>query len=130
MAKLGARVYALDSVKERLDDLVSEVPDICAVHQDLENWGETLKTVEEIGDLDGSVNCAGTVFPSQKIVDVTKENSEKCLDVNLKAAINIMHVVGKKMTATGVKGSTVNISSQVAYLRTPVSCPTAFPRLH
>ena len=114
LVKLGAKVYALDCNRENLDDLVKELPDVCPVYQDLENWEETKNTVEQLGNLDGLVNCAGILFPSQKAVDVPREQLSKCLNVNMLAAVNLMQVVGKKMAASGKGGSIVNMSSQVS----------------
>ena len=111
LAKQGATVYALDCVKENLDDLVKEIPDIIPVHQDLEDWDETSKAVDKLGNMDGLVNCAAVLFKPARAVDVPRENLKKCQDVNLNAPINLMQVIGKKMVAAGRGGSIVNISS-------------------
>ena len=110
LASRGAKVFALDCVKENLDDLVQTMPDIVSVHQDLSKWDETAEIVEKLGDLDGLVNCAGILVP-QMAVDVTKELIDKHYAINLNAPINLMQVVGKKMIASGNGGSIVNISS-------------------
>ena len=106
----GAKVYALDYAKEALDELVEKMSDIVAVHQDLTNWEETAEKVDQLGVIDGLVNCAGILIP-QMVVDVTKENLYKHYDINLSAPINLMQVVGKKMIAARQGGSIVNISS-------------------
>ena len=62
LAKVGAKVFALDKSQEKLDDLVREVPDAIPVCQDLGNWDETKKVVQELGELDGLVNGAVVVF--------------------------------------------------------------------
>ena len=111
LASAGAKVYALDYDKEPLDDLVKEIPAVTALHQDLRNWDGTRAAVSGLPeDIDGLVNCAaiGTIGPA---VDIPKEKIDLLFDVNLKAAINIMQVVGKKMIAHGRGGSIVNISS-------------------
>ena len=110
LAAAGAKVYALDSDKGNLDDLVKEIPTITAIHQDLEDWEKTCEVVSNIDNLDGLVNCAAQIRKGAAI-DETKENIDIVLDVNLKAAINLMQVVGKKMIAAGKGGSIVNISS-------------------
>ena len=110
LAGKGAKVFALDCVKQTLDDLVVKVPDIVCVHQDLSNWDETAETVERLGDFDGLVNCAG-IFGCQFALDVSKESLNKHYDINLNAPINLMQVVGKKLIASGNGGSIVNISS-------------------
>ena len=110
LAAKGAKVFAIDCVKESLDGLVGKMPDIVPVHQDLRNWDETAEKVDKLGDIDGLVNCAGILIP-QMAVEVTKELLDKHYDVNLNAPINLMQVVGKKMIAAGQGGSIVNISS-------------------
>ena len=106
----GAKVFALDCVKETLDDLVGKMPYIVSVLQDLSNWDETAETVEKLGDFDGLVNCAG-IFALEMAVNVSKESLNKFYDINLNAPINLMQVVGKKLIASGKGGSIVNISS-------------------
>ena len=110
LAGKGARVFALDCVQEKLDDLVENMPDIVPVLQDLRNWDETAEKVEKLGDFDGLVNCAG-IFAWHKAVEVSKESLDKSNDILLNAPINLMQVVGKKMIASGNGGSIVNISS-------------------
>ena len=110
LAGEGARVFALDRVQEKLDDLVENMPDIVSVLQDLRKWDETAEKVEKLGDFDGLVSCAG-VFGWHKAVEVSKESLDKFNDILLNAPINLMLVVGKKMIASGNGGSIVNISS-------------------
>ena len=112
LTKAGAKVYALDCNKATLDDLVKEIPGITAIHQDLRDWETTREKVSQIKDLDGLVNCAVAVSLGDA-VDVTKEQLDIILDVNLKAAINLMQVVGKQMVLNGKGGAIVNISSTV-----------------
>lgn len=114
LAKQGAEVYALDCIKTNLNDLMKQNADIIPVHQDLQNWDETVKTVEQLGYMDGLVNCAGVLYLPQKGVDVPKEDIEKNIAVNLNAPINLMQVVGKKMMQSKNGGSIVNISSIAA----------------
>ena len=125
LAETGARVYALDCIKETLDSLVKEVPNIQLLHQDLENWEETKDTVMKLDNLDGLVNCAGVIFPPEKAVNVSKETIVKSLNVNLLAHINLMQEVGKKMMSAGKGGSIVNISSGLSQLAFPDVLPYA-----
>ena len=113
LAKLGAKVFALDKSQEKLDDLVREVPDAIPVCQDLGNWDETKKVVQELGELDGLVNGAVIIFNPQKAVNVPKEHLSESLEINLLGSVNLMQVVGKKMAESGKGGSIVNISSQL-----------------
>ena len=105
----GAKVYALESDKKTLDDLVEKIPTITAIHQDLRDWEQVKETVSKLKDLNGLVNCAG-VLTLVAAVDTTKEQLDSIVDVNLKAAINLMQVVGKTMVLNDSGGSIVNIS--------------------
>ena len=125
LAEIGARVYALDYIKENLDSLVKVVPNIQLLLQDLENLEETKDTVMKLDNLDGLVNCAGVIFPPEVVVDVPKETFVKSLNVNLLAHINLMQEVGKKMMSSGKGGSIVNISSQFSQLAFPGILPYA-----
>ena len=112
LSKQGAKVYALDYVQENLENLVTEQPDINMIHHDLQDWDKTVRIVERLEDLDGLVNCAGIPCIVQKAVDTPKESLDKLISINLMSAINLMQIVGKKMTSAGKGGSIVNISSQ------------------
>ena len=72
----GAKVFALDCIKEKLDNLVEKTPDIISVHQDLSNWDETAEKVEKLGDFDGLVNCAG-ILGVQMTIEVSKGSLDK-----------------------------------------------------
>ena len=90
LANRGAKVFALDCIKENLDELVKKIPNIVLVHQDLRNWNETTETVDKLGDFDGLVNCAGIFGASKDSVDVPKESLDKHYDINLNDPINLM----------------------------------------
>ena len=114
LAELGATVFVLDRIQEDLDNLVTEIPGIIPLLQDLENWDETAKTVGQLDGMDGLVNCAGMVGNRQKATSVPKEELYKIQSINLMAPINLMQIVGQKMADAGKGGSIVNVSSQVS----------------
>ena len=111
LAKSGANVYALSKTKANLDNLIKEAPSIQPIHQDLSNWDATRNVVDNIEEFDGLVNNAAVVPALMAAVDMSKEDMDQILDINLKAAINLMQVVGKKMIKAGKGGSIVNMSS-------------------
>ena len=110
LAATGTNVYVLVRDKGVLDGLVKEIPCITALHQDLKDWDKTREAVSEIDELDGLVNCAGILTEGAPAVEEAKEDIDSILDVDLKAAINLMQVVGRKMIKSGKGGSIVNIS--------------------
>ena len=96
LANHKAKVFALDCVKQTLEDLGKKISDIVLVHQDLRNWDETAEKVSQLGDFDGLVNCAGILEPLIDAVDVPKETLDRHYGVILNAPIILMQVVGKK----------------------------------
>ena len=111
LAKLGATVYALDLVKENLDDLGKEIPAIVPIHHDLSNWQETVRIIGQLDNLDGLVNCAGVLGKRRDILEMPEEEYFDVMAVNLTAPVNLMQIVGKKMVEAGKGGAIVNISS-------------------
>ena len=114
LARKGANVYALAKTKENLDRLAKEEPSIRLIQQNLGDWEGTRRAVEKIDCLDGLVNCAAIMLPMSPATDVLKEDIDLALDVNLKATINVMQVVSKKMIDGGKGGSIVNVSTNIS----------------
>ena len=114
LARKGANVYVLAKTRENLDKLAKEEPSIRLIRQDLGDWEGTRHAVEKIDTLDGLVNCAAVILPLTPVTDVLREDIDLVVDVNLKAVINIMQVVAKKMIIGGKGGSIVNISSNLS----------------
>ena len=111
LARCGVKVYVLSKTKANLDNLIAEEPSIEPVHQDLSNWEETRETIEGLGEINGLINCAAVCLQPDTAVDIAKDNIDLQLNINLKAAINTMQVVGKQMIQAGKGGTIVNISS-------------------
>ena len=108
----GGEVYALSRTKETLDTLSAESKRIHPIVADLSDWDKTRELVDELDVLDGVVNNAATATRNNAL-DSSKEELEKCLHVNVLAAINIIQSTGKKMATTGHGGSIVNVSRYV-----------------
>lgn len=68
------------------------------------------KTIEKFGKLDIMVNNAG-IGGLGGILDVTDENWNKTIGVNLTGVMNGMRAAAIKMKAAGTKGSIINTSS-------------------
>ena len=112
IAAAGGEVYALSRTKETLDTLSAESNRIHPIVADLSDWDKTRELVDELEVLNGVVNNAATATRNNAL-DSSKEELEKCLHVNVLAAINIIQSTGKKMTAAGQGGSIVNVSRYV-----------------
>jgi len=113
LSKAGAETFALSKTKENLDSLVKECPAIRPVCVDLNDWGETKKAVEQLGQIDLLVNNAG-VLHQQLFLDVDEESLSKTMNTNVGAVINVSQVVAKTLIKNKKPGAIVNISSLAA----------------
>ena len=68
--------------------------------------------------IDVLVNNAGTNIP-EAYVDVTTEHFDRVFDINVRAAFFVAQAVAKRMIADGIKGSIVNMSSQMGHVGSP-----------
>nr|XP_002740433.1 PREDICTED: L-xylulose reductase-like [Saccoglossus kowalevskii] len=111
----GAKVYALSRTQSDLDSLKEEVPGISTLTVDLVDWDATTKAVESIGPVDLLVNNAGFGIV-RAFIDVTQEEFDETLNINLKAAMHVGQIVARSMISKGTGGSIVNISSQASLM--------------
>lgn len=65
------------------------------------------------GALDGLVNNAG-IFPRCELVDITEDEWDRVLTVNLKGTFLLTQAAARAMIAQGTGGAIVNISSMAA----------------
>jgi len=111
LVKAGCKVYALDCVEESLASLRTESSKIVTILQDLSNWETTRVALESLEVLDGLVNNAAVVEGYGPALELSKDDLDRGVAVNLFAVINCIQVVCKKMVDAGRTGSVVNISS-------------------
>ena len=110
VAACGGHVIALSRTQAHLDTLKAECPSVETVACDLTDWEATRAAVEALGPVHCLVNNAGVAHINQ-FLDVTPDEIDNTLDVNLKAVINVSQVVARGMIAHGEGGAIVNISS-------------------
>ncbi|KAL3870404.1 hypothetical protein ACJMK2_038472 [Sinanodonta woodiana] len=110
LAECGAECVAMSKTQENLDSLRNEVPGIQTVVVDLADWTATRHALEKIGKIDLLVNNAGIMIMSP-FLETTKEDLDKVLDVNFKAAFNVSQIVARSMVERGNGGAIVNVSS-------------------
>ena len=120
MAEDGARVIVLDIDDERGQAVADEV-DGCYVHCDV---GDSTQIAEAVatavschGRIDVLVNNAG-IARAADILEVTEQDFDAVLDVNLKGAFLMAQAVARIMVAAG-RGSIINLSSVNATLTIP-----------
>ena len=108
-----------------VDDLVSEVESrgrrCLTVAMDVSDLGQVRHAVEttaaELGRLDILVNNAG-IAPGNLALDVTEEDFDRTVAVNLKGTFFASQAAARVMTAQGY-GRIVNLSSQAGFVALP-----------
>lgn len=128
LGKSGARVFlaGAEQDQERLEQLTRELQEqsieCSQMALDLTAPGAPVRLVEAAagkwGTLDILVNAAGINRP-QKAEDVSEENWDAILDINLRALFFISQAAGRKMIEQGY-GRIVNISSQTGTVAIPL----------
>ena len=106
--EIEAAAEAIRQRGGRADALRLDVTDICAA-------GRTLDATEAFDIL---VNNAGTNRP-KPFVDVSAEDYDAVMDLNVRAAFFVAQAVARRMIAAGRGGSIINVSSQMGHVGAP-----------
>ena len=117
-AESGAKVVIGDINEEGLSSLKTEIGDACeAVYTDVTNVTQVNSLIEhavkEFGSVDVGVNCAGASVPAP-ILEISEEDWDKNLDLNLKGIFLAMKYEAMQMRAQGRGGVIINITSVTA----------------
>ncbi len=118
LAHAGARVVAGSRTADEVDELAAEIVDgggkASAVHVDVRDLASieaaVTRTVQQHGRIDVLVNNAG-VGTNHDALDVTEDDWDEVLDVNLKGLFFMCQAAGRHMVRAG-RGRIVNMSSQ------------------
>lgn len=89
-----------------------------ALQIDVTKIDETAAKIEDCGPFDVLVNNAGTNRP-KPFWDVTEDDYNTVIDLNLKSAFFVAQAVAKGMIATGRRGSIIHMSSQMGQVGGP-----------
>lgn len=82
---------------------------------DVTNFAECSSAIAEMGPFDILINNAGTNRPNP-IGDVSEEDYDVVLGLNLKATYFVAQAVVKGMMETKIKGSLIHLSSQLGHV--------------
>ena len=94
-------------------DVGAEVIELTRRECDLNNSADIYSFLESVGEVDVLVNCAG-VFPVNKLGDITPEEYNECIQVNLTAPFILTQECSLGMVERGW-GRIINIASSSAY---------------
>ncbi len=117
LAKSGAKVVLADISQEECQKVADEIKKFgkqaiavkCDISKKVEVDQLIKKTIETFGKLDILVNNAG-ICPFQPFLEMTEENFNKVIDINLKGYFLCAQAAAKEMVKQK-KGAIVNIAS-------------------
>ena len=105
----------LDLVKKIVKKRVKCKTYVC----DITNYSKIKDIVSQQTKIDVLINNAGTNIP-EHFLDVKKNNMDKIVNINIKAAFNVANLVAKKMILTKnrkkIGGAIINMSSQMGHV--------------
>lgn len=118
LAEAGANVVIASlnnpELGESEQELLNKGYSVKSIELDVSKEEEVKKainfTAKEFGEIDILVNNAG-IFPSKPIMEMSQEDFEKVISVNLKGVFLCTKYVSEKMIERGKGGKIINISS-------------------
>ena len=91
---------------------------MCIRDRDVNNDNEINQLIEKSNPFDILINNAGTNKPA-KLVDTDINDFDYVMSLNVRSVVNLTKCVVKKMLANDVKGSIINVSSQMGHVGGP-----------
>ncbi|KFM79006.1 L-xylulose reductase, partial [Stegodyphus mimosarum] len=113
LIECGAEVIAISRTQSDLDELRKISPKIQPLCLDIGVWDATKEAINNIGPVDYLVNNAAILL-SKEYGELTEEDLNNTLNINVKAIVNITQIVANGMKERGLGGSIVNVSSMLA----------------
>ncbi|ADO42925.1 SDR family NAD(P)-dependent oxidoreductase [Ketogulonicigenium vulgare] len=112
----GAHVHAVDRDRNAMQAAVADLDNVTCWQGDVTNAAEIAAIFQQIGAVDGLVNCAGIVAQGSLTVS-SEDDLRRTLEVNVIGAASMArHAVALALDA-GRKLSIVNIASVISSLR-------------
>ena len=120
LAAAGAEVTAVSRTRDELDVLAAEIGAAGGVCHVLTcDCADTGQITDKLGNADAVwdvlVNNAGTNRP-QPFHEVSEENYDQVMQVNVKGAFFVAQAVARKLIAAGKPGSIIHMSSQMGHV--------------
>ena len=124
--KAGARVHICDVVQTAIDDTVKAFPGTTATLADVSNLKDVDRLFADVkknlGGLDCLVNNAGIAGPTGKVEDLSVEEWERCINVDVNGMFYCTRLAMPLIKAAG-GGSIINLSSAAGRLPFPFRTP-------
>lgn len=119
LASAGAEVVLAARSAEELEQVAEAIRagggKASTLVLDVTRTGEATETILAAGRIDILCNNAGTNRP-KPVWDVTEDDYDAVIDLNLKAAYFVARAAAMNMIASGVKGSLIHMSSQMGHV--------------
>lgn len=132
LARAGAQVWIIARNAEPLGEAVKTAAaaglQLNSVVLDITHTGQVASTLAQLPDFDILVNSAG-LARHQPFLEVSEENFDAVMAVNLRATFFISQQVARRMKAHQIAGSIIHISSQMGHVGGPersVYCASKF----
>ncbi|HVX46061.1 MAG TPA: SDR family oxidoreductase [Mycobacteriales bacterium] len=109
LVRTGARVVALDVVAPAASDANLA---LTADLTDLPGHAALLDAIEEIGPVYGLIHCAGVLRRRSQVTDITEEDWDAQVDLNLKGTFFFIRDAAERMKKNGAGGRIVTFTSQ------------------
>ncbi len=122
LAESGANVTLVSRTEKELKDLTAHINSqgFKASYEvlDVNNQDEVSNFINNAEPYDILINNAGTNRPA-KLIDTKIEDFDYVMSLNVRSVISLTKLVVKKMLDNNIKGSIINVSSQMGHVGGP-----------
>ena len=122
LAESGAKVTLVSRTEKELKDLTDHINSqgFKASYEvlDVNNQDEVSNFINNAEPYDILINNAGTNRPA-KLIDTKIEDFDYVMSLNVRSVISLTKLVVKKMLDSNIKGSIINVSSQMGHVGGP-----------
>ena len=122
LAESGANVTLVSRTDSELKDLTKHINSLgyksSYVAIDVNDEKAISKLIEDRDPFDILINNAGTNKPA-KLIDTDLNDFDYVMSLNVRSVINLTKNVVKKMLHNNIKGSIINVSSQMGHVGGP-----------
>lgn len=122
LAESGANVTLVSRTEKELKDLTDHINSqgFKASYEvlDVNNEDEVSNFINNAEPFDILINNAGTNRPA-KLIDTKIEDFDYVMSLNVRSVINLTKLIVKKMLDSNIRGSIINVSSQMGHVGGP-----------